>query len=1514
MKIKTLFTFIALALVNVINAQITASATQGCAPMQVTFSVATPSTTGIYYWNFKNGGFGQTTTANPLDSTTFNTPNTYLVEVSETSGGTPKYTKTITVFSKPTIFLTATPPKGCAPLNTSLTVTPTKPAGVTINNYTWDFGDGNGNPSGTASQTHIYSNPGTYDVSVGIETNFPSCNVTPKFPAAVYASAPPIANFTPSPASSCSAPLTVSFTNNSSSPSNALPLTYAWNLGSGIINTNVPSPITYTVAGNYTVSLTATDANNCKGNTTIQTISIGTPVSSFTLPATICIGTSYQITNTSTAGYSNWMFGATASPTSSGATNPTVSFSTPGTHTITLTTTSYSGACSSSPVTQTVFVEAPATFTTSPSYSCNNTQVVNFTASSPNTIASWNWTFNDSTPNQTGKNINHTFSLPIFNLNWQGVNWKKGRTIYTTTLTATTTSGCTTIMSLNDTLDKPCAFFNTDNDSGCAPLNVLFTDKSWTDETITQWQWNFGDGSAVQTLNNGTPLSHTFVNYGTYVVSLIITNNRGCTDTMKHIIKVGKKFPVSFTANPSPVCPLVTVNFTNTSPNKYLFDQWEWISDSGYFDVITTNRADTLVSWKYRHSIGNQAVVLIGRNNGCESKDTQYVFIKGPIAIFSIKQICSKPSDVVFTDQSLGAISLSWNLGDGSPLSNATGTFTHTYTPGIYTATLTASNNTSGCPNFDTTATFRIYDLKARFTSPTNLCIGQTYTFNAATSQDNASSYNPSNPPPNVLIIPGLSGYGGFYWMYGDPTKNPDTVNSYYPIWKTSFNTPGIQTVSLVVWDSLGCSDIMTKYIKVYNIKAQYTISDYAICFPAPAETFSNTSTSDTLITSWKWTFGDGATTTYTNSPSPFTHTYTAPILPNFTTKLVIADKLGCKDSTIQTITTYTPTSTASAVASNVCSGTPVTLSGTDYTSQGSHLTYNWSFDDGSTPIFNANNIPHTYTTSGTYTTTLNFTEVGSGCSGSTTVKVNVQNYPTALFTAINSSKTLQNNGIVCLDNPQVSFTDISTDDNFSLPLTTQWDLGTGSFVTTSPNPKSGFKTFSKGIQVIRLKSSTSYGCSSTATMTLNVVGPQGDFTPNKTSVCKGDAVTFTLMGTQDIGSYFFDFGDGTGSPIISNPASYPPVTHVYKVLPSTGSSYDIKLNLSGINGVCPIAPDHIVNIYDVKANFTRNSGLDTTVCLGQNILLTNTSSALANTFTWNLSDGTPISNSATTFNHLYADSGKYNISLAVSNSTYGCKDTTVKKVIIYALPVVTAVGDTICKDHKVSLYATKNSNYKYAWLPGSELNSSTVYNPNLTGTQSETFTVTVTDTNNCTNTATAPLFVVQPLTAPPSFDTSIVIGDTIKLPIAKQNNMEHFSWTPETGLSCTDCPFPKVQPLEDITYTVLMKDSCTEVTETFIIHIKPEMFIDLPTTFTPNGDGTNDIIYVKGWGIKDLISFDIYNRWGELVFTTSNIAEGWNGYYKGMLQNNDTYVWKVKALTWRNTTLVKEGHFNLMR
>ena len=70
----------------------------------------------------------------------------------------------------------------------------------------------------------------------------------------------------------------------------------------------------------------------------------------------------------------------------------------------------------------------------------------------------------------------------------------------------------------------------------------------------------------------------------------------------------------------------------------------------------------------------------------------------------------------------------------------------------------------------------------------------------------------------------------------------------------------------------------------------------------------------------------------------------------------------------------------------------------------------------------------------------------------------------------------------------------------------------------------------------------------------------------------------------------------------------------------------------------------------------------------------------------------------------------------------------------------------------------------------------------------------------------------------------------------------------------------------------------------------------------------------MEQWGVKELISFAIYNRWGEKIFQTNKLEEGWDGTFKGELQNNDVYAYKVIATSWLNTEVSKEGYVHLMR
>jgi gliding motility-associated-like protein len=96
-------------------------------------------------------------------------------------------------------------------------------------------------------------------------------------------------------------------------------------------------------------------------------------------------------------------------------------------------------------------------------------------------------------------------------------------------------------------------------------------------------------------------------------------------------------------------------------------------------------------------------------------------------------------------------------------------------------------------------------------------------------------------------------------------------------------------------------------------------------------------------------------------------------------------------------------------------------------------------------------------------------------------------------------------------------------------------------------------------------------------------------------------------------------------------------------------------------------------------------------------------------------------------------------------------------------------------------------------------------------------------------------------------------------------------------------------------------------------IHVELIPAIDVPNAFSPNGDGFNDILFVKGQDIKNL-NFKVFNRWGELVFETNDISIGWNGIYKGEPQEMEVYVWMLNALFSNGKAAVKSGNVTLLR
>ena len=1500
MRIKYFFLVIAFGLMSRIIAQ-TADHTTGCAPLAVTFT-APPGYTS-YHWDFGNGGSSD----DAIASRSYPKPGTYIVTLTKSPGSSKKDTIIITVFAKPIPKIVTTDPlSGCVPLTVNLYGgRDTIPPGVTIKSYVFDLGDGSPSQPTLPGIPVIktYTKVGKIKVALEIQTSEPSCNTTLEFPDYISTSEPPATAFTtnPTPPSACDPPLTVSFTNTTPQ---TVPLAFLWKVGTSPAFMGVtPPPVTLTTVGTYTVTLTATDSNKCsKSAQTI--INIGKPKASFTAPKAVCIKSTVSFINNSSGGSYSWDFGAGASPATSTLTNPAIIYNTPGEKDVKLTVTS--NGCSKDTLVKLIVEDPVVDFTANPVYSCSEPMVVNFNGTmTGGTPVTWAWSFNDpgyplTHPNNSSvlQNPTHTFKLR------DSLYDKRKMQVYPVRLIGISEAGCRDTIIKNDTLFVSWARFVPDKYQGCAPLTIAFADSSQSNklkEPLVKWEWDYGDGTKRTITSFQDTVKHTYTNPGVYLVQLIVTNKNGCTDTSYQVkIEVGDVKLLSFTASPQTVCPGDSILLTNTTVDKTGIDAWHYSSDGDLF----SHCADLdVIKVAFDDSTGVRNIILSADYNGCVSTSASIaVNVKGPIAKIASKQTCgSKRFEVELDNFKSGLVTkYSWDFGDGTKL-DTTGyvKITHTYAAtGDYKVVLTATNDTSGCnPSIDT-VTIHIRDIQSKFTIQRELCIEKTYTLDASASIDvNAACFR------------------GYSWVFSDPMKRPITYN--LPTANTKFASTGDQTVSLVVEDINGCKDTSSVPVKVFKVSSKFIVSKNPVCLPVTVglKTIGTTpplTVSDTTITSWLWTFGDNtAQLPISGQNGDTSHTYLTTPKDTVKISLLVTDVLGCTNLFDTDLIIYRPKSEITLTsnhptppANNICLGEVITLNAADDNLHGSSLKYEWNLGDGS--ALNTNKaFNYTYPKSGTFPITLKFTEIATGCVGNLSANVVVQDYPQAELSSKPSYAE-----VLCYPRV-VNFKDSSITQPGSPVTSWHWDFGNG--ITADGLPTAS-TTFPKGTFDVKLVVGTSFGCLDTTTQKYVVVGPEGDYsvTPN-TGICRGDVVTFTTSNLKDVKSYVWDFGDG----VKQTETTAGTITHTYSYVPASGT-LSVFLILQDVNQVCELPIPIDIDIHNIKSDFTLSTA---TLCKGSEVIIKNTS-LNGDSFEWNLGDNT-TSTATDSIIHSYNPEGKYNITLITKSNSVSCRDTLTKTIQVMPLPVVTAKGDSICPgSNGVLSVLPTDPGFTYRWTPTTNLTASDTLKPVVTVVnppESLTYTAFVTDTNGCVGSDKALLYVF-PKIPRIDFDTVIVIGDTIQLPIDNLNGGINFTWTPTQGLSCLQCSKPQVHPLKDIIYMVYMEDKkqCSNNTGVFNIRIKPETFIKVPTTFTPNGDGNNDIIYVKGWGIKDLISFQIYNRWGELVFETSELSEGWNGYYKDVLQNNDVYTYKVVARMQTADESEKietlQGHISLMR
>jgi gliding motility-associated-like protein len=467
--------------------------------------------------------------------------------------------------------------------------------------------------------------------------------------------------------------------------------------------------------------------------------------------------------------------------------------------------------------------------------------------------------------------------------------------------------------------------------------------------------------------------------------------------------------------------------------------------------------------------------------------------------------------------------------------------------------------------------------------------------------------------------------------------------------------------------------------------------------------------------------------------------------------------------------------------------------------------------------------------------------------------------------------------------------------------LSYSWDFGTGATPSTSTdeNP-TGIIYSSSGSKIISLTTTnTGSGCSVTTNQSINInQTPNTGFT-STAPVCVEEGVDFSNTGTSgNEWIYNWDFGEDANP---STSTSENPVNIMY----STGGSKSVSLTI--FNSFCSNTSTDIIDINSLPIAF---AGIDTTICANRSIQL-GTDPTADYQYSWfppNIFDfpesSNPIASPIASFT---------NIILTVTNLVTGCQ--AIDSVSLTMLnPMIANAGNDveICFGDVIQIGASLIEGQYYTWSPTSGLDDAFLPNPLSSPDTTTLYTLTV-NANGCDPVFDEVLVQVHPLPdANAGLNDTITTGSEIRL-IATGGIQ--YIWSPPYALSNTAVFNPIANPTETTIYTVSVTDvyGCVNSDDVEIMVIDPSYWI--PNAFTPDGNGTNDVFYVRGEGISNFELY-IFDRSGHLVYYSQDFYEGWTGKMQGSNKElpEGAYLFKIKGTDSTGSPIEDSGMINLIR
>ncbi len=567
---------------------------------------------------------------------------------------------------------------------------------------------------------------------------------------------------------------------------------------------------------------------------------------------------------------------------------------------------------------------------------------------------------------------------------------------------------------------------------------------------------------------------------------------------------------------------------------------------------------------------------------------------------------------------------------------------------------------------------------------------------------------------------------------------------------------------------------------------------------------------------------------------------------------------------------------------------------------------YEWSFGDPlSTPDSNLSSLAtpiHIYKDTGVYPLSLLVTASG-GCQDSAKSLVRV-------FPGFVAKIAIKGS---CIQTPY-SFAD-STYSKYGKLTNWRWNFGESTVSTdTSSLQNPSYLYPNSGQKSIKLWVQNSNGCTDSITQILDVksvpiilMNPKGSVL-----VCSKDTIQLSASEQGSTGNEKFKWTslDSIINPNTPNPFIYPKDT----------ATFYVTMTDSGC-----VAKDSV--IVNTIPNISVSLGSDTSICQMDSIQLH--AKSLGKTYSWKSNNTKEtiagISNPKVqplinpTIYYVQANLGKK------------CVAWDTLLVNVYPYPIANAgLDDAICYGKSAIIHASVTAD-KFNWSTTSGLQDSASLNTIAMPDTSTNYVLTTyfTSKNTCPKprTDTVRISVIPKIEISAGNDTSVVVNQPLNLEAkgSVDTSTASFVWTAinniNTYLNNNKVHNPTAvygYGVDSITYKVVAtmknKQACfsTDTIKVLIFQTLPELFV--PNAFTPNGDGINDIIKPIPVGVLNLDYFSIYNRFGQLLYTTSQIGQGWDGVYNGVKQPSGTYVYVVQGKNYLGKTLTANGTVVLIR